>query len=120
VAAREKRGIISASGNFDGVTPRPPREPIDQHATGTQLLAAGMTTATVDLDAGARWSEASRLAVLSPFSAKLANVGSIEVNATLGNVPPPRSARRGHVMAATAAVEAGRSRSSSVISAAST
>ena len=73
-----------------------------------QLLAAGMTTATVDLDAGARWSEASRLAVLSPFSAKLANVGSIEVNATLGNVP--RSAftlDTATFMAATAAVEAG-------------
>src|SRR6267154_330347 len=74
----------------------------------SQLLAAGMTTATVDLDAGARWSETSRLAMLSPFSAKLANVGSIEVNATLGNVP--RSAftlDTATFMAATAAVEAG-------------
>src|SRR5260370_295732 len=53
----------------------------------SQLLAAGMTTATVDLDAGARWSETSRLAMLSPFSAKLANVGSIEVNGPLRNGP---------------------------------
>jgi hypothetical protein len=74
----------------------------------SQLLAAGMTTATVDLDAGARWSEASRLVVLSPFSAKLANVGSIEVNATLGNVPPSAfTLDAATFMAATAAVEAG-------------
>jgi hypothetical protein len=74
----------------------------------SQLLAAGMTTATVDLDAGARWSEASRLAVLSPLSAKLANVGSIEVNATLGNVPPSAfTLDAATFMAATAAVEAG-------------
>jgi hypothetical protein len=74
----------------------------------SQLRAAGMTTATVDLDAGARWSEASRLAVLSPFSAKLANVGSIEVNATLGNVPPSAfTLDAAAFMAATAAVEAG-------------
>ena len=74
----------------------------------TQLLAAGMTAATVDLDAGARWSEASRLVVLSPFSAKLANVGSIEVNATLGNVPPSVfTLDAATFMAATAAVEAG-------------
>ena len=73
-----------------------------------QLLAAGMTTATVDLDAGARWSEASRLAVLSPFSAKLANVGSIEVKATLGNVPASAfTLDTAMFMAATAAVEAG-------------
>jgi hypothetical protein len=73
-----------------------------------QLLAAGMTTATVDFDAGARWSEASSLAVLSPFSAKLANVASIEVNATLGNVPASAfTLDRATFMAATAAVEAG-------------
>jgi hypothetical protein len=74
----------------------------------SQLLAAGMTTATVDFDAGARWSEASRLVVLSPFSAKLANVGSIEVNATLGNVPPSAfTLDAATFVAATAAVEAG-------------
>lgn len=73
-----------------------------------QLLAAGMTTATVDLDAGVRWSEANRLAVLSPFSTKLANVGSIEVNATLGNVPGSAfTLDAATFMAATAAVEAG-------------
>ncbi len=73
-----------------------------------QLLAAGMTTATVDLDAGARWSEASRLAVLSPFSAKLANVGSIEVNATFGNVPASAfTLDTATFMAASAAVEVG-------------
>jgi hypothetical protein len=73
-----------------------------------QLLAAGMTTATVDLDAGARWSEASRVAVLSPFSAKLADVGSIEVNATLGNIPASAFTLDGATfVAATAAVEAG-------------
>jgi hypothetical protein len=73
-----------------------------------QLLATGMTTATVDLDAGARWSEASRLAELSPFSAKLANVGSIEVNATLGNVPASAfTLDTATFMAAMAAVEAG-------------
>jgi hypothetical protein len=73
-----------------------------------QLSAAGMTTATVDLDAGARWSEASRLAELSPFSAKLANVGSIEVNATLGNVPASAfTLDTATFMAAMAAVEAG-------------
>jgi hypothetical protein len=73
-----------------------------------QLLGGGMTTATVDLDAGARWSEASRLAVLSPFSTKLANVGSIEVNATLGNVPGSAfTLDAATFMAATAAVEAG-------------
>jgi hypothetical protein len=73
-----------------------------------QLLAAGMTTATVDFDAGAGWSEASRLAVLSPFSAKLANVGWIEVNATLSNVPPSAfTLDAAAFMAATAAVEAG-------------
>jgi hypothetical protein len=77
-------------------------EPFDQ------LWAAGMTTATVDLDAGARWSEASRLAELSPFSAKLANVGSIEVNATLGNVPASAfTLDTAAFMAAMAAVEAG-------------
>jgi hypothetical protein len=74
----------------------------------TQLLAAGMTTATIDLDAGARWSEASRLAVLSPFSTKLANIGSIEVNATLGNVPASAfTLDAATFMAATAAIEAG-------------
>ncbi len=73
-----------------------------------QLLAAGGTTATVDFDAGARWSEASSLAVLSPFTAKLANVASIEVNATLGNVPASAfTLDRATFMAATAAVEAG-------------
>jgi hypothetical protein len=73
-----------------------------------QLLAAGMTTATVDFDAGAGWSEANRLAVLSPFSAKLANVGSIEVNATLGNVPASAfTLDAATFMATTAAVEAG-------------
>jgi hypothetical protein len=73
-----------------------------------QLLAAGMTTATVDLDAGARWNEASRLAVLSPFTTKLANVGSIEVNATFGNVPASAfTLDAATFMAATAAVEAG-------------
>jgi hypothetical protein len=67
-----------------------------------------MTTATVDLDAGARWNEASRLAVLSPFSTKLANVGSIEVNATFGNVPASAfTLDAATFMAATAAVEAG-------------
>jgi hypothetical protein len=72
------------------------------------LLATGMTTATVDLDAGARWSEASRLAELSPFSAKLANVGSIEVNTTLGNVPASAfTLDTATFMAAMAAVEAG-------------
>jgi hypothetical protein len=78
------------------------REPFNE------LSAAGMTTATVDLDAGARWSEASRLAVLSPFNTKLANVGSIEVNATLGNVPASAfTLDAATFMAATAAVEAG-------------
>jgi hypothetical protein len=67
-----------------------------------------MTTATVDLDAGARWTEASRLATLSPFSAKLANFGSIEVNATLGNIPASAfTLDTVTFMAATAAVEAG-------------
>ena len=73
-----------------------------------QLLAAGMTTATVDLDAGARWSEASHLAELSPFSTKLANVGSIEVNATFRNVPASAfTLDAATFMAATATVEAG-------------
>jgi hypothetical protein len=73
-----------------------------------QLSATGMTTATVDLDAGARWTEASRLATLSPFSAKLANFGSIEVNATLGNIPASAfTLDTVTFMAATAAVEAG-------------
>ena len=73
-----------------------------------QLSAAGLTTATADFDAGARWSEASRLAVLSPFSAKLANVGSIEVKATLGNVPASAfTLDTATFMAAAAAVEAG-------------
>ena len=73
-----------------------------------QLSVAGMTTATVDFDAGVRWSEASRLAVLSPFSAKLANIASIEVNATLGNVPASAFTLDADTfMAATAAVEAG-------------
>ena len=73
-----------------------------------QLSAAGLTTATADFDAGARWSEASRLAVLSPLSAKLANVGSIEVKATLGNVPASAfTLDTATFMAAAAAVEAG-------------
>jgi hypothetical protein len=73
-----------------------------------QLLASGMTTATVDLNAGARWNEASRLAELSPFSAKLANVGSIEVNATLGNVSASAfTLDTDTFMAAMAAVEVG-------------
>jgi hypothetical protein len=71
-------------------------------------IDVAITTATVDLDAGARWSETSRLAELSPFSAKLAKVGSIEVSATLGNVPAsaltPDAAA---FMAAMAAAEAG-------------
>jgi hypothetical protein len=74
----------------------------------SQLSATGMTTATVDLDAGARWSEASRLAHLSPFSAKLANFGSIDVDATLGNIPASAfTLDTVTFMAATAAVEAG-------------
>src|SRR5262249_23946222 len=73
-----------------------------------QLSAAGMTTATADLDAGAGWSEATRLAVLSPFSAKLANVGSIEVKATLGKVSASAfTLDAARFMAAAAAVEAG-------------
>jgi hypothetical protein len=73
-----------------------------------QLLAGGMTTAAIDLDAGARWSEANRLAELSPFSAKLGNVGSIEVNATLGNVPASAfTLDAATFMAAIGAVEAG-------------
>jgi hypothetical protein len=67
-----------------------------------------MTTATIDLDAGARWSEASRVAVLSPFSTRLDNIGSIEVKATLGNVPASAfTLDTATFMAATAAVEAG-------------
>ena len=73
-----------------------------------QLAAAGITTATVDLDAGARWNEGTRLAVLSPFAIKLTNVGSIDVAATLGNVPASIfTADPIAFMSATVAVEAG-------------
>jgi hypothetical protein len=73
-----------------------------------QLLAAGMTTATIDLDAGARWRQASRVAELSPFSARLANVGSIDVDAKFGNVPASAfTLDAATFMAAMAAVEAG-------------
>jgi len=70
-----------------------------------------MTTATVDLDAGARWSEASRLARAVALQRQAANVGSIEVNATLWQRPASAfTLDAATFMAATAASKRARSR----------
>jgi len=53
----------------------------------SKLVDAGMTTATLDVEAGVRWSEASGLLVLQPFTFKMPNLGEVEVKATVANVP---------------------------------
>jgi hypothetical protein len=52
-----------------------------------QLADAGFTTVSIDLDAGAAWTESTGALTLSPGFIKLARVGSVEAKATLNKVP---------------------------------
>jgi hypothetical protein len=82
-------------GQFVG--PIPSRVRATLHITGPimdsdgqpfkQLAAAGFTTANIDLDAGAAWTESTRTLTLSPWFIKLANVGSVEAKGALNKVP---------------------------------
>jgi hypothetical protein len=51
------------------------------------LIAAGLSSAAIDLDFGATWTEGSRTFKLDPVVVELGNVAAASAHVSLGNVP---------------------------------